>query len=154
MRLALVIDEMAIRRRIEWDGNKFYGHIDIIDTGLNGDHLAEAKEVLFFLITAINNGVTGALRSELVKQCIERVHDVGIKIVALTFNGCAANNISMIKHLGCSLQDKNITFKHPSTKDSICVILDPCHMIKLIRNTLQTSQKFIDNHGKMLKWQY
>lgn len=160
----LVIDEMAIRRRIEWDGQKFHGYIDM-GTGLNGDHLAEAKEVLVFLITAINNnfkvpvafflvdGVTGAQRGELVKQCIERIHDIGIKIVALTFDGCAAN-LSMAHHLGCSFQNGQVKFEHPTTKDLIVVVLDPCHMVKLIRNTFQAYEILVDKDGNKLQWQY
>lgn len=160
----LVIDEMAIRRRVEWDGQKLHGYVDF-GTGLNGDHLEEAKEVLVFLITAINNsfkvpvafflvdGVSGIQRSELVKQCIERVHEVGIKVVALTFDGCAAN-VSMARHLGCSFTNGNVKFEHPMTKEPIVVILDPCHMIKLLRNAFQTYKTFVDKDGKQVKWQY
>lgn len=49
----LMIDEMAIRRRIEWDGMKLNGHVDI-GSGLEGDCVTEAKEALVFLITGIN----------------------------------------------------------------------------------------------------
>uniref|UniRef100_A0A2H1WR26 SFRICE_033363 n=1 Tax=Spodoptera frugiperda TaxID=7108 RepID=A0A2H1WR26_SPOFR len=43
----LTIDEMAIRRRIEYDGEKLVGHVDI-GTGVEGDHVLEAKEALAY----------------------------------------------------------------------------------------------------------
>lgn len=143
----LVMDEMAIRRRIEWDGNNLHGHVEI-GSGLDGDYINEAKEALVFLVTGINcnfkvpvayflvDGVTGVQRSELVKQCLERIHDTGIKIASLTFDGCAPN-LSMINHLGCNFELDKMTFRHPITNKAIVAILDPSHMIKLIRNAFQ-----------------
>ncbi|GBP94902.1 hypothetical protein EVAR_69543_1 [Eumeta japonica] len=77
---------MAIRRRIEWDGQRLHGHVDI-GNGLNTDSLAEAKEALVFLVTAINGnwkipvgyflveGITGMQRAERVKQCLKLIHE-------------------------------------------------------------------------------
>lgn len=44
----LVIDEMAIRQSVEWDGKQMNGYVDICSsTSKNqGDYLPEAKEVL------------------------------------------------------------------------------------------------------------
>ncbi|KAF9414775.1 hypothetical protein HW555_007407 [Spodoptera exigua] len=128
----LAIDEMAIRRRIEYDGEKLVGHVDI-GTGVEGDHVLEAKEALVFLVTSINcnfkvpvgyflvDGITGSQRSDLILQCLELIHETGIRIISLTFDGCAAN-IAMVKCLGCSIEDRRITFNHPVTKDPILVL--------------------------------
>lgn len=160
----LVIDEMNIRRRIEWDGSKLHGYVDM-GTGLDGDHLAEAKEALVFLVTAINqnfkvpvayflvDGVTGLQRAELVKKCLEMCHEAGVKVVALTFDGCAAN-ISMAGHLGCSFLTNNMKFEHPVTKHPIVAILDPCHMLKLLRNSFENYKTLIDQDGNKVLWQY
>lgn len=161
---ALVIDEMSIRRRIEWDGQKLHGYVDM-GTGLEGDHLAEAKEALVFLVTAVNSnfkvpiafflvdGVSGLQRAELVKQALALIHDTGIIVVALTFDGCAAN-LSMANHLGCNFQTRQVKFSHPVTNDSVVVILDPCHMVKLLRNSFEFYKVFIDTDGNKIEWNY
>lgn len=148
----LVMDEMAIRRRIEWDGNKLHGFVEIGNKQCS-DHITEAKEALVFLVTGINcnfkvpvayflvDGVTGDQRSDLVKQCLERIHETGVKIVSLTFDGCASN-LAMIKKLGCSFENGHMTFEHPVTKQKVMSVLDPSHMIKLIRNAFQVDTNF------------
>lgn len=160
----LVLDEMSIRRRLEWDGRQFHGYVDM-GTGLEGDHLSVAKEALVFLITAINgnfkvpvgfflvDGVTGLQRADLVKQCLELAHNAGIKIVAVTFDGCAAN-VSMAGHLGCCLTDFDVKFNHPVTRDPVVAVLDPSHMIKLIRNSFENYKTFIDADGNKIEWKY
>ncbi|KAG8232339.1 hypothetical protein J437_LFUL012929 [Ladona fulva] len=50
---ALSMDEMAIRRHVEWDGKRISGYIDY-DTGLDSDNLPVAKEALTFMLTAVN----------------------------------------------------------------------------------------------------
>lgn len=127
--------------------------------------MAEAKEALVFLVTAVNSnfkvpvgfflvdGVSGEKRADLVKLCLELIHNAGVKIVALTFDGCAAN-ISMAKHLGCSFEEQNVKFEHPVTKDLIVAVLDPCHMIKLLRNTLEMYKILVDKDGNKIQWQH
>lgn len=158
----LVIDEIAIRRRIEWDGNKMYGYADI-GNGLDGDSVIQAKEAFCFLVTAINasfkvpvgyflvDGVSGRQRANLVKQCLERIHETGVKIVSLTFDGCPSN-VAMISHLGCSITKP--VFNHPVTKSPVACILDPSHMVKLVRNAFHVYQTFVDKDGNKIKWDY
>lgn len=49
----LMMDEIAIRRKIEWDGKKFQGYVDF-GGGLDTDEVPEAKEALVFMVTGIN----------------------------------------------------------------------------------------------------
>lgn len=49
----LMIDEMAIRKKIEWDGKKFHGYVDF-GGSLDTDEAPEAKEALVMLVTGIN----------------------------------------------------------------------------------------------------
>lgn len=157
----LVIDEMAIRRRIEWDGSKLHGYVEV-GSGIlsDSDYITEAKEALVFLVTGINcnfkvpvgyflvDGVAGIQRAELVKQCLEKIHETGVKIVSLTFDGCASN-LAMLKSLGCNLEAGKMTFEDPTTKKQIMAILDPSHMIKLIRNTFQVLRQM---QGSCMFW--
>lgn len=49
----LVLDEMAIRKQIEWTGKKFVGYVDF-GANVDSDSLPEAKEVLVFMLVALN----------------------------------------------------------------------------------------------------
>ena len=48
-----MIDEMAIRKHVDWDGEKFRGYVDI-GTGVVDDSLPEAKDALVFMVVCIN----------------------------------------------------------------------------------------------------
>ena len=49
----LVIDEMSIRKQVEWTGKKMTGYVDV-GTKLDSDTLPEAKEVLVFMLVGLN----------------------------------------------------------------------------------------------------
>lgn len=50
---SLMMDEMAIRQRVEWTGKKFTGFVNM-GTDLDTDELPEAKEALVFMLVAVN----------------------------------------------------------------------------------------------------
>ena len=50
---SLMIDEMAIRKHVDWDGEQFRGYVDI-GTGCVDDSLPEAKDALVFMVVCIN----------------------------------------------------------------------------------------------------
>lgn len=107
---AVSMDEMAIRRHVQWDGTK-----GLVNYGaaLDGHIVAEAREALVFMVTFINSGLkmpdgyflidscTGEQKAILMKQCMDLLVDCGVNIVSLTFDGCPTN-FSMAKRLGCS----------------------------------------------------
>lgn len=88
----LVVDEMSIRKKVEWVGEKFLGYVDI-GANTNSDSLPEAKEVIVFLVTSINgnwkmpvgyffiDGLSGNERSNLVNHCLEFLNDSGVNII-------------------------------------------------------------------------
>lgn len=45
-------------------------------------------------------------------------------------------------------------FPHPSSMENVYVILDPCHMFKLIRNTLAKRGNLIDGNENVISWSY
>lgn len=49
----LVMDEVAIRQHVEWDGRKYHGFIDM-GTQLDSDTLPIAKDALTFMVVAVN----------------------------------------------------------------------------------------------------
>lgn len=149
MHCALVVDEIAIRRQVEWDGKEYVGYVDV-GTGVADDELPVAKEALVYMLVSIAecwkipvgyfliDGLNGQERANLLTCCLTKMFEADIDVVSVTFDG-SASNLSMASSLGCVLNSLNpvTSFNHPC--DSSCkvsVILDPCHMLKLIRNML------------------
>lgn len=50
---SLLMDEVAIRQHVEWDGKKYHGYIDM-GTELDHDCLPVAREALTFMVVAVN----------------------------------------------------------------------------------------------------
>lgn len=164
---SLIFDEMSIRKLVEWDGKQFTGYVDM-GTEIDSDELPEAREVVVFMLVALNgswkipvayffiNGLGGREKANLLVQCLEFVHESGVKVLSVTFDG-AASNMTMASALGCNFTDaKNLKtwFAHPKTKEPVYIFLDPCHMIKLVRNCL-ASQKILQNgEGHDVSWEY
>lgn len=163
---SLLIDEMAIRQYIEWDGKVFHGYVNIGSEPLD-DSLPIAKDALVFMAVGINtnwkiplgyfliNKMTSEQRANLLKQCLKLCSETGIKVVSITFDGLAAN-ISMVKQLGCCFDIDNInpTFCHPATNEKVALFLDACHMVKLVRNTLGDKKLIFDEDNNKIEWNY
>ena len=164
---SLMMDEMAIKKHVSWNGKKFTGYVDL-GNGINDDSLPVAADALVFMVVSVDgswkapcgyffvNGLSGEERANLVKVCIERLSDVGVKVISLTCDGPSCH-FSMLSTLGASLHPSKMIpyFPHPQNKDEkIWVLLDVCHMLKLVRNTLAEKGIILDkNNGKIL-WQY
>lgn len=179
---ALMLDEMAIHKKIEWDGENFVGSVlriyfkymyfytlqnynnylssirfPIIHTGIlhcryvdigtdeQSDNPVEAKEALVFLVNCVNDrwklpvgyflidGVSGIQKSNLVKMCLQLLHDSGVTICSVTFDGTNAN-LAMAICLGSPLSSAclNPSFPHPVTGENIQLFLDPPHMFETL----------------------
>lgn len=76
-------------------------------------------------------------RANFIKQVLCLVHDTGVNVVSITCDG-PSGHIATMNALGANLNADNLIhhFKHPKTGKQIYIILDPCHMLKLVRNTL------------------
>lgn len=160
---ALCMDEMAIRKCIEWDGHRSHGYVNV-GNHVDDDSVPVATEALTFMVTAVNgsfkipvgyfliNGVSGLQKAELVRTCLDLLAESGVTIVTLTFDG-APNNLAM--RLGCNLNCKkkiNTQFEHNSFK--ISILLDPCHCLKLVRNTLGDKGVMYNKEGKEISFKY
>jgi hypothetical protein len=165
---SLMMDEVAIRQQLEWDGKKFCGYIDM-GTGTDDDSLPIAKEALVFMVVAVNDcfklpvgyflidGLGALERANLVNQCLTKLHDVGINVIALTFDG-ASSNIAMANNLGCNLDVDDVNFstffRHPVSDEPVVIFFDPCHMLKLIRNTLADKKSLVDDENKFVDFEF
>ncbi|KAG8178273.1 hypothetical protein JTE90_015684 [Oedothorax gibbosus] len=154
-----MVDEMAIKKHVEWDSTKFSGYMDL-STDLDGDELPVAKEALVFMVNALNshwkvpigyfliNGLTVPERANLIKEALIYIHETGVDVVSLTFDG-TSSNIASANELGAKIASDDTLvhfFPHPVTTDPIYMILDACHMLKLVRNCL-ASKGAILSHG-------
>lgn len=162
----LILDEMSIRSHIEWDNGKFSGYVDL-GTNIDDDEMPHAKEALIFMVNSLNcnwkipiayfliNGLNSQERANLLKEALCKLHDTGIKIVSVTFDGLSAN-LATVQNLGASISPENLknTFPHPVTQENVCVLLDVSHMIKLVRNTLATKGSIFDQNGGMIRWDF
>ena len=102
--------------------------------------------------------MTGKEKASLVKTCLEKLHDVGVKVVSLTCDGPTAN-LAMLRALGVNLSTSTDSlvpaFQHPSDPScKINIFLDVCHMLKLVRNTFGDYKVLYDPDGNEIKWQY
>ncbi|KAL3192589.1 hypothetical protein MRX96_026176 [Rhipicephalus microplus] len=166
---ALIVDDMAIRKHVELVGDKVVGYVDF-GTGLDDDGLPEAANACVFMIVGINvrfkmpvgyfliDSLTGAERAELAKQCIEKLASVKAEVFSLTFDG-ASSNFTMARCLGAQLrvdcEQISSSFVNPADDaKNVYIILDACHMIKLIRNCLANLSYIVDAEGKHIKWAY
>lgn len=162
---ALMFDEMAIRQHVEYDGTKFSGYTDM-GQNIACDGCTIATEALVFMIVCINgawklpiayyliNKITAEEKSNLVLQCISAVYSTGMRVVSVTCDGMMTNQ-STLKLLGCKF--KNITslqtwFPHPDTNDKVVVFLDPCHMLKLVRNVMGDLKLLVDGKNQYIRW--
>ena len=164
----LVIDEMTIRKHLEWDGDRYIGFTDIGNGSNNNDDSAPlASEAYVFMAVSLNSnwkvplgyfligGLAASERANLVETCLLKLSDVGVKTVSLTCDGPSCNQ-SMVKLLGAKLDvnDLDPSFTHPGNKnEKIHIILDVCHMLKLVRNTLATQKIIIDGSGGKIRWE-
>lgn len=84
---SLIVDEMAIRKKVEWDGNKVMGYVDF---GQGVDNQRVAKDAFVFMLVSINmnwrlplgyflvDGISGEQRGVLVTRCLHLLHEKNV----------------------------------------------------------------------------
>ena len=162
---ALMMDEMYIHKQTEFGGDQVHGYVDI---GAGEMENVVATQALVLMVVAINeswkipvayfliNSMTGAERANLIRESLVRLHAIGVRVVSLTSDG-PSQNFAMFKELGASLDimDMRPYFFHPEdSTQKIHVLLDPCHMLKLLRNVYSTAEVLVREDGQQIKWQY
>ena len=162
---SLMLDEMAIKKHISWDGKTFQGYVDL-GNGIDDDSLPVAKDTLVFMVVSIDgswkvpvgyffvDGLSGKERANLVEVCIQRLSDVSVEVISLTCDGPSCH-FSMLSALGATLKASDMvsSFPHPQDKGKrIHVLLDICHMLKLVRNTWAEGGILVDKDGGKILW--
>lgn len=160
----LILDEMSIRKSLCWDprSQKYYGRVDIgID--IESDCVEVASQCLVFLLNCVNGkwklpvayflitSLSGEQKASLLQICLQKCKEVGVKIISITCDGPAAN-FSMFDHLGCNLMHASDRTYLTINDDKIFCFIDPCHAVKLIRNTFGELQIFYDMHERKIDY--
>jgi len=109
----LIMDEMTIREHIFYDGNQYYGHVDVGLDQNDSDKPWKAKSALVLMVVALNghwkvpigyfliDSMTGKERASLVENCLELIHETRFILHSLTFDGTNVN-LSMCNNLGAN----------------------------------------------------
>ena len=96
---ALMLDEMAIRKHVSWNGKSFLEYVDLGCDVNDDDSSPVAKNALVFMVVALNeswkvpcgyflvDSLTGKELANLVSQCIQRLYDINLVVVSLTCDG-------------------------------------------------------------------
>lgn len=163
----LIFDEMSIRQHAQWNPNKlkFDGFIDMGLPATEEKPLPLAKDALVFLVSGANedfkipvsyfltNGLIAEEKAALVNEILIRLANIGIVVVAITFDGLVSNT-AMCKLMGANFEtDEAYIFDPVNAGRKIYIILDPAHMLKLMRNCL-ASKNLINANGEMIEWKF
>lgn len=133
----------------------------------NADNTPAAKEAFVFLLNCVNGSwklpvgyflitsLSGEQKANLINMCLGMLHDVGVKVCSLTFDG-ARSNVSAVEKLGVDfdINTEKTCFPHPISGDPIFIMPDPPHMLKLVRNTLGNKKIMYDEDSKPILWEY
>lgn len=149
---------------VEWDSYnyKYHGYVNI-GCNLDSDSVPLATQALTFMVTCLNdtwkipvgyfliNSITAQQKSMLVQQCIQLLQQCGLKVVSLTFDG-AATNIAMCTYLGADISSGSVSFQYADS--NIYIWPDPCHNIKLVRNTIGEKRIMMDADNQLISWEH
>ena len=144
------------------------GYVDIGNGLENNDDSPIAKDALVFMAVSINgswkipiayffiDGMSGVERSNLVTVAIKKLFDIKIRVIALTCDGSSCH-LAMLKNLGADISIENMSpsFVHPMDSSiQAYVLLDICHMLKLVRNALGEGGIFTGGDNNVIQWKY
>ncbi|KAL1277059.1 hypothetical protein QQF64_023732 [Cirrhinus molitorella] len=162
---SLMLDEMYIHKQTEFGGDQIHGYVDI---GGGEIENVVATQALVLMVVAINeswkipiayfliNSMTGSERASIIRESLVRLHTIGVRVVSLTCDG-PSQNLAMIRELGANLDimDMRPYFLHPEDHtQKVHVLLDPCHMLKLLRNVFSTVEVLVREDGQQIRWRY
>lgn len=164
---SILMDEMATRKNLEFKFGRHHGRVDI-GTDVEDETLPLAKEAFVVMAVGLNDSwkvpiayffiksITSEMKRNLILTSVSKLYDVGVLVKGVVFDG-AANNIRMAQLLGCCLDPKGMqpSFKHPcDPNEEVYVLLDVCHMLKLMRNVFGDYKYLRDEHGEAIKFSY
>lgn len=166
---ALMVQDMSLQKQREWDPQTQHltGFVDLGAGILDADEAPLASEAIILMAVGISspwaaplgyffvNSTTGYLLAQLLRQAINKLNNIGIRVLAVTA-GATARGAETARALGIRMDAERIqcTFQHPpGSAHSITYFFDVCHALQLIRNALQCFQE-IEWPGDTVRWQH
>lgn len=170
MCVALISDEMSIRKHISFDPDKksFSGFSTVsnsskqfITSQNESDMQAKiAKDALVLLAVGpdfkvpiayhLLNGLDAIDRAALTLETIRKVEETGCRVITLTSDGLNAN-MAVAELLGAKFdEDKPYFFSPIDAQRKIYIILDPPHMLKLVREYF--CESMIYHQDRLADW--
>lgn len=165
---ALSFDEVSIRRHVQYDHQKkqWYGYIKYGKKNVDGT-LPIANNAIVFMFTSLSScssipiayypikSLDAKEKRDLLLTILTSLSKIRVKVTNITFDGLRSN-LTLCELLGASLDPQKPIpfFHHPVDKSRIYIILDPCHMLKLIRNALGDLKRMVDPSRGSIEWKY
>lgn len=168
LNVCLIHDDIAIRQHSQWDpaDKKFLGHIT---AGRPEDHnlfAPLAKQANVLMVSGIGNefkipigyfliqSLCAEERAAIIQEAMFKLKNVGVDVCAISNDGHVVN-IATAKILGANYDANMPYFKNPFDEKSVVyLILDPPHMVKLLRNCLGNKQIIYDSENNEIKWSF
>lgn len=165
--LSLVWDEMSHRKHIQWSDSqkKFLG---FADTGkkTEAEERPVAKQALVFMVNGLNysfslpcayyfiNRLDAFDKRDLLIKIVTAITATGARTVNVTFDGLASN-LKMCRLLGASFKTDDLRnyFYSPVDQTKIYIMLDACHMLKLMRNCIGEKNVY-DDKNRVISWRF
>lgn len=165
---SLSVDEMAIRRHIQWNKNSIsmMGLPTFENKAENDTQTLQcARQAIVFMLCGVNErfqlqfayhfvkSLNGEKRGELLKAVYEEVSKTGIRVLNVTSDGYSANE-SMCVSLKANFKINSRNYKPFIDFDDgnrVYVIKDAPHMLELVRNTLAGKMHLKDDDGNDIK---
>lgn len=165
LKVALMCDEMRIRAELCYSSQKeaFVGYTTIAQRASKGNdpsHLELADNALVYMVVGSDfkipvayelvHGLDGEQRAAITLKVIKSIETAGARVMSFTCDGLAAN-ITCAEQLGVQFSEGKSYFVSPSfPTENIYIILDPPHMLKLIRKHFASNS--IYNQHKLVDW--
>lgn len=170
LHLCVIVDETSIRKHLCYcnETQSFIGFCTVVNSSehIESENDAEnsklklAKDALVFLAVGQDfkipvayeflNGLETNDRAALSLRVIKHIEETGAKVISLTSDGLAAN-ITTVEALGAKFDEGKPFFMSPThSEQKIYVILDPPHMIKLVRKHFASNKIYY--RGELVDW--
>lgn len=162
LHLCLMSDDTSIRKHVNWNSEtKEFQGFPTVSNSNTTKRLPTSKEAWVFMAVGCDfkipvayffiNGLQAVDRAVLTREVITAVDNTGAKVISLSGDGLAAN-VAVAKLLGANFHAGKTYFPRPGCpKENIYVILDPPHMIKLIRGYFAYHKLYYKDDE--LKWE-
>lgn len=163
-------DEIHLQRNCQWSDVKkqFIGQISYGSIPENAQYLPVANNAIVFMVNGINlsfnlpvafhyiNCMQAHEKAALLIIVLKAVAETGVKILAIIFDGLI-QNFTVCRLLGASFdiqKDFHPYILNPHDGEEVLIILDPPHMIKLIRNYIGQKKILYHADGSTIEWKY